>query len=46
MAPERTETGPGPYECEECGLTFETEEELREHNRQVHPEMMPEEQPD
>lgn len=26
------------YECGMCGATFDTEEELREHNQEEHPE--------
>lgn len=31
-------TGSGEYKCNLCGKAFKTEEELKEHNRTMHPE--------
>jgi hypothetical protein len=32
------EPQPGQYKCQVCGKAFDTEEQLKEHNRKEHPE--------
>jgi len=38
-------TGSGQYKCSYCGRAFNTEAELKEHNRMMHPQQEPQKTP-